>query len=123
MRRADLAERIDTVEHRMDSMEQRLDASFNALSTQILQSRRETGDAILGLRGEMKVLGADLRAEMKVLGTDLRTAIREGDEALGTDLRIAIREGDEERRRFMRILHEDVLSRFTLIGEGRPSSS
>jgi len=97
MRRADLAERIDTVEHRMDSMEQRLDASFNALSTQILQSRRESNDAVLGLRVGMK--------------------------ALGTDLRTAIREGDEESRRFMMILHEEVLSKFRLIGEGRPSSS
>ena len=112
MRYADLAERIDTVEHRMNSMEQRLDASFNALTTQILQSRRETGDAILALRGEVKSLG-----------TDLRTAIREGDEALGADLRIAIKEGDEESRHHMRILYEDVLSRFKLIGEGRPFSS
>jgi len=97
MRRADLAERIDTVEHRMDSMEQSLDASFAALSTQILQSCRETDDAILGLRVEMKALGADLRT--------------------------AIREADEESRRFMMILHEEVLSKFRLIGEGRPSSS
>ena len=54
MSRADLAGRISTVEHRMDSIEQRLDASFSALSTQIVQSNRETRDTILAtLRSEM----------------------------------------------------------------------
>jgi len=53
-------------------------------------------------------MGADLRAHFE-------TAI--------VDLRGAIREGDEESRRFMMILHEEVLSKFRLIGEGRPSSS
>ena len=108
MRNADLAERIDTVEHRMDSMEQRLDASFNALSTQILQSRRENDVAHLAMRAEMNAMGTALRAEMKAQGTDLRGAIREG---------------DEETRRFMMILHEDTLSKIALIGEGRRSSS
>ena len=117
----------------MDSMEQRLDASFNALSTQILQSRRENDDAhlamharfekietaIADLRDEMKAQGTDLRAEMKAQGTDLRAEMK----AQGAGLRGAIREGDEETRRFMLILHEDTLSKIALIGEGRPSSS
>ena len=97
MRSADLAERIDTVEHRMDSMERRLDASFNALSTQILQSRRENEVAHLAMRADMNAMGTDLRGE--------------------------IREGDKETRRFMMILHEDTLSKIALIGEGRRSSS
>ena len=81
----------------MDSMEQRLDASFNALSTQILQSRRENDDAhlamharfekietaIADLRDEMKAQGTDLRAEMKAQGTDLRAEMK----AQGADLR------------------------------------
>jgi hypothetical protein len=108
MRRADLAERIDSVEHRMDSMEQRLDASFNALSAQILQSRRENDDAHLAMRAEMKAQGTDLRDEMK---------------AQGSDLRAEIRKGDGETRRFMLILHEDTLSKIALIGEGRPPSA
>jgi hypothetical protein len=81
----------------MDSMEQRLDASFNALSTQILQSRRESHDELLAMRAEMKAQGTALRGE--------------------------IREGDEETRRFMLILHEDTLSKIALIGEGRRSSA
>jgi septation ring formation regulator EzrA len=110
MRRADLAERIDSVEHRMDSMEQRLDTSFNALSTQILQSRRENDDAHLAMHARFEKIEtaiADSRADMN---------------AQGTDLRAEIREGDEETRRFMMILHEDTLSKIALIGEGRRSS-
>jgi hypothetical protein len=93
MRRADLVERIDTVEHRVDSMEQRLDTSFNALSTQILQSRRENDDAHFAMHARFETL---------------ETALAEG---LG------------ETRRYMRVLYEDILSRIALIGEGRPSSS
>jgi hypothetical protein len=108
MRSADLAQRIDRVEHRMDSMEQRLDASFNALSTQILQSRRENDVAHLAMRTEFARDISALRGDMN---------------AQGTVLRVAIRDGDEETRRFMLILHEDTLSKIALISEGRPSSS
>jgi len=101
MRRADLAERIDTVEHRMDSMEQRLDASFNALSTQILQSRRENDVAHLALRTE-------IAGEFSTMRTHFETALSNG---------LA------ENRHYMRVLYEDILSRIALLGEGRLSSS
>ena len=122
MRRADLAERIDSVEHRMDSMEQRLDASFNALSTQILQSRRESHDELLAMHARFEKIETaitDSRADMNAMGTDLRAEMK----AQGTALRGEIREGDEETRRFMLILHEDTLSKIALIGEGRRSSA
>jgi hypothetical protein len=168
MNRADLAGRIDVVEHRMDSMEHRLDASFAALSSQIVQSHRETRDEIAatlrgemrafgealrgemramgeslrgeigttaeGLRGEMRAMGDALRGEMGSLGEDLRGEMREMGGALhqemhtlngGTNHRIdkleaAMVQGFAEERRFTLILHEEVLSRITLIGEGRP---
>ena len=141
MSRADLAGRISTVEHRMDSIEQRLDASFAALSTQILQSNRETRDTILAtLRSEMAAMGVGLRGDMEALGGTLRSEISglRGDmEALGGSLReemyalhgltvlrfekfeTALVDGLDETRRFMRILHEDTLSRIALLGEGR----
>ncbi len=34
------------------------------------------------------------------------------------ELRTEIRQGDEETRRYMRILHEEVISRITTIQEG-----
>ena len=116
MNSADLAERIDRVEHRMDSVEQRLDSSYAALSTQILQSNSETRDAILAtLRTEMGAMGADLRAEMGAMQAATTSRF--------DTLETALADGLAETRRFMLILHEDVLSRIALLGEGRSSSS
>ena len=130
----------------MDSIERRWDASFAAFTTQILQSNRETRQEILAtLRGEMEVSGGTLRGEMEVLGENLRGEmqtlggeLRGEMEALGASLRdemhtlhgitvrrfekleTALAEGDDETRRFMKILHEDTLSRIALLGEGWP---
>jgi len=127
MNSADLAERIDRVEHRMDSVEQRLDSSYAALSTQILQSNSETRDAILAtLRTEMGAVGATLRTEMGAMGADLRAemgAMQAATTSRFDTLETALADGLAETRRFMLILHEDVLSRIALLGEGRSSSS
>lgn len=37
-----------------------------------------------------------------------------------TELRAEVREGDEETRRYMRVLHEEVLSRIAVLQEGLP---
>lgn len=71
-----------------------------------------------------------LRDEMHVEFSTLRTEVRAGDEAVRTDLRAEmiarfaqthdlIREGDEETRRYMCMLHEDVIAKISTIGEGR----
>jgi hypothetical protein len=111
---ADLVGRMDAVEHRMDSIEQRLDASFASLSTQILQSRRETNEAILATRTDLFREIAALRSEF----SEMRAATMDRFETLET----ALGDGLDETRRFMRILYEDALSRIALIGEGRPPS-
>ena len=148
MRRADLAERIDTVEHRMGSVEQRLDASYASLSTQILQSRRENDDAHLAmrtefsegmstLRGEFTAMRADVAGEFKAVRTEVagefkavRAEVAEQFAATQAvtlsrfeKLETALADGLKETRRFMMILHEEVLSRIALLGEDRPSSS
>jgi len=143
MSRADLAGRIAAVEHRMDSIEHRLDTSFAALSTQIVQSHRETRDEVTAtLRGEMRAMGEELRGEMREMGEELRGEMREMGEELRGEMRAM---GDDlheemyalhalandrfdtlevavaESRRHMLILHAEVLSRIGLLGEGRRS--
>ena len=108
MSRADLAGRIDTAEHRMDSIEHRLDASFTALSTQIVQSTRETRDAVLAtLRDEMQAMGGSLRSEISGLHDEMHAlhgiTVRRLEK-----LKTALAEGLDEPRRFLKILHEDT---------------
>jgi hypothetical protein len=95
MNRADLAGRIDVVEHRMDSIEQRLDASFAALSAQVVQSHRETRD-------ESAVTLCD---ECLALLEDRNRCFDRLDAALA------------ENRRLMLVLHEEVMSQLALLEE------
>lgn len=92
-----LARRVDRLEQRMDALET-LPAQVANLATQILQFREDVDRALSAVR-------QDLGAEMAVQGNQLRHEMREG---------------DEETRRFMRVLHEEVIERLSRIEEGRP---
>ncbi len=68
-----------------------------------------------------------MRSEIQLVRSEMRFEIRAGDEALlgeirkvEASLRREIQAGDEETRRFMRVLHEDVIARLAAIGESRP---
>ena len=47
------------------------------------------------------------------------SAVRQEMAAMGASLRTEIRAGDEETRRYMRVLHEELISRIASIQEGR----
>ena len=113
MRYTDLAGRIDTVERRMDSIELRWDASFAELSAQILQSNRETREAIL----------ATLRGEVAGEFSTMRADVDEKFSAMRTHFETALADGLGETRRYMKVLYEDILGRIALLAESRPSSS
>ena len=88
-----LDQRVDMLERRTEILEQ-LPERVTALERQIVQ-----------LRDEMRVEFSATRAET-----------RAGDERMIQTLRQEIRDGDEETRRFMRILHEEVLERMKFLG-------
>jgi prolyl-tRNA synthetase len=135
MESADLAGRIDTVEQRMDSMELHWDASFAALSRQILQSNCETREAILAtLRGEVagefattraEVAGefATMRAEVAGEFATMRAEVAGEFAMQRAHFETALADGQDETRRYMKVLYEDILSRIALLGEARPFSS
>ena len=84
---ADLAGRIDTVEHRMDSMELRWDESFAVLRTQILQSDCETREAILAtLRGEVAGEFSAMRTEVAGEFSAMRTEVAGEFSAMRTEV-------------------------------------
>jgi hypothetical protein len=63
--------------------------------------------ALVGLPERM----ASLESQFQQFRSDVREEF--------SALRMEIRTGDEETRRFMRVLHEDVISRIAAIGESR----
>ena len=96
------------LERRVEILEQ-LPERVTALETQVVQLRDE-------MRAEFSATRAEARAgEERVMQT-LREEIRVGDERVIQTLRAEIRDGDEETRRFMRVLHEEVLERIKLLG-------
>ena len=62
-----------------------------------------------------------LRTEMRSEFSAVREEARTGDDRVVATLRDEIRAGDEKTRRFMRILHEKVISDIATLGEARQS--
>jgi predicted phage gp36 major capsid-like protein len=93
MAQESLEERVNMLEGRVELLEQ-LPERVTALETQIVQ----------------------LRDEMRAEFSATRTEARAGDDHVVQTLREEIRTGDEETRRFMRILHEEVIVRIRSLG-------
>ena len=87
--------------HRVTELEQ-LPARIDDLTSQISHLRTEMGGEFSAVRAEMANLGVALRREMAEQGA----ASAGRDEALGIQ---------------MRMLHEDVISRFALLQDGLPA--
>jgi len=104
-------------------MEHRLDASFAALSAQIVRSHHEIRDEITAtLRVEMRAMAGDLRGEMKEMREDLREEMYVLHRLSGDridKLEASTVEGLAESRRYAVMLHEEVLSRLALLAEIR----
>ena len=96
MAKKSLEERVNMLERRVEILEQ-LPERVTALEAQIVQLRDE-------MRAEFSATRAEARA---------------GDEHVVRTLREEIRAGDEETRRFVRMLHEEVIERIKLLG-GQP---
>jgi hypothetical protein len=110
-----LAARTERLEERVTALEQ-LPARIDALTSQVSQLREEMHAEFSALREHVRVGDEDTRRS-------LVEEIRLGDEETRRMLRDEIRAGDEETRRHARVLHEEILSRLTLIQEGGDRSS
>jgi hypothetical protein len=90
-----LRTRVQVLDEQMDALKA-LPARVAAVEEQIVQLHGE----MVQLRGEMCAGFAEVRQEF--------VAVRQ-----------EIREGDEATRRYMRVLHEEVLTRIATLAEGR----
>ena len=89
--------RIEILERKVEGLDL-LPPRMTALESQILQ------------------LDKDMRAEFSAMRQEMATAISELEQRLSE----RIRSGDEETRRYMRVLHEDVIEKISRIQEGPP---
>jgi F0F1-type ATP synthase membrane subunit b/b' len=136
-----LEERVNMLERGVEILEQ-LPDRVTALEVQIVELRGEMraefsatraeareGDerVIQTLREEIRAgderviqtLREEIRAGDEHVVQTLRQEIHAGDEHVVQTLRREIRAGDEETRRFMRILHEDLVERIEILGGKR----
>jgi hypothetical protein len=135
-----LAARVDRLEQRVSLLEE-LPGRVDALALQVSQLQDEMRAEFSAVRGRIqagdentcRTLRDEIRAGDEETRRVLRDEIRAGDEETRRILRDEIRAGDEETRRTLReeiragdervmeqarVLHEDVVSRLTLLQEG-----
>ncbi len=114
MPKPSLTRRVEILEEKVGALEE-LPTRMTSVELQIVQLRDEMRGEFSAGRREMAELGATLRGEIAELGTTIRGEMGEHK----TTLRDEIRTGDEETRRYMRVLHEDLVGRLALLQEGR----
>jgi len=119
-----LTNRVEVLERKVEILE-KLPERMDALELQFVQLREEMRAEFSTIRSEIRGgdeqtrtgLRAEIRAGDEQTRAELRAEIRAGDEQTRAELRAEIRSGDEETRTFMRVLHEEVLSRIALLDE------
>ena len=120
MARANLVERVTSVEQRLDRLEQ-VPGRLDQLTLEIVQRREEMNARFAAITDELVLLRSELRAEfradLQAMADTLRAEFRADLQAMADALRAEMRALNEETRRHMLVLHEDLVSRITLLGE------
>ena len=130
-----MTRRVKILEEKVEQLE-KLPARIDNLEAQILQFREEVRGEFSATRAGMGSLRAEmlqlheqaiarialteavLLHEMNQRGQETRRELTEALAETRTELIARIAEGDEETRRYMRVLHEEVIARIATIGEG-----
>ena len=120
-----LVRRVEILEEKVERLEM-LPARIDNLEVQILQFREEVRAEFSATRAEflarIALTEAALLHEMNQIderrGQETRHELGKALAETRTELIARIAEGDEETRRYMRVLHEEVIARIATIGEG-----
>jgi hypothetical protein len=115
--------RVDRLGERVTELE-KLPERVTAIASQIVQFRTEIGVEFTAVREEIRagddetrrVLGEQISETRRVLGEQIAETRRLLDERIAETQQLAT-EQTEETRRFMRVLHEDVIGRIATIQE------
>jgi hypothetical protein len=102
-----LPDRITAVEQRIVQLRDEMRAEFSTTRT----------EARAGDDGVVRTLREDIRDSSEQVVRTLREEIHNSSEQVMRTLREEIHDGDAETRRFMRVLHEELIERIRLLGE------
>jgi hypothetical protein len=123
-----LTDRVEILERKVRILET-LPPRMEAVAWQIIQLRKEMSVEFRSVRDEIRAVDAGLRDEIRAVDAGLRQAIRAVDVGLRVEMetreasllekiRAEIRDGDEQTRTYMRVLHEEVISKIATLGAG-----
>ena len=98
-----IAKKVEALESRVSTLEE-LPGRLTAVESQIVQLRSEMRDGFSAASRQLSAVRQELRHDI----SQQIVAVRE-----------ELRAGDEETRRYMRVLHEDVIGRLATIQEGQ----
>jgi predicted nuclease with TOPRIM domain len=114
--REEMRDGFSAIRQEMTSEVGGLRGEFGELRGEFGELRGEFGE-LRGEVGELRGEVGELRGEVGELRGEVDELRDKVDKVRG-ELRAEIRAGDEETRRFMRVLHEEVIARIAAIGEG-----
>lgn len=103
-------DRVPRIESQIVQLHTEMHDGFSAIHTEMRDRFAAVDAEFVAVRTEMRERFAAVDAEFVAV----RREMREGVDAL----RVEIRTGDEETRRFMRVLHEDLVGRIATIRKG-----
>lgn len=86
-----------------------------------VETLKKLPEQVASLQHDVKHLQHDVRGlDGRVTGVESQIVqLRDEMHVEFSAIRSEMRDGDEETRRLMRVLHEDVIARIALLGEGR----
>ena len=120
-----LPDRITAVESQIVQLRAEMRGEFSAVRTEIGETRHSLRQEIAAtgqsLRQEIAATEQSLRQEIADTRQTLQGQIADTRQALQEEVRDASRreaEQNEETRRYMRVLHDDVIARIASIQEG-----
>jgi len=126
MSRTNLTSRIAVVEQRMTDWEHRVESTVEAIGEQFTLFRGELRMEFSAFRQMMREESAAFQAGMRTEFADFRDMTQTESAAFQAGMRAefasfteTMEARDGETRRFMRILHEEVLARIATLGNGR----
>ena len=113
-----LPARIDALTVQIGEQREALDRAVSALRGEIVSCREDLRQEIVGVRDELRQEIAGVRDELRQEIVGFRDELRQEITGVHEGLRQLMHSLNAETRTHMLVLHEEVLERIKLIGEG-----